>query len=122
MSAILPPDSFISLPDGYRFALALFVLFFLRPSLILNSWYRSPVQNNAVGGVQDSLHLEGQAADVDWLGADLQSFEEIAQLYLDIGGALGLDPGALVYFGQGKSYLHLQSRRLRSGASLSIVS
>jgi hypothetical protein len=121
VGAIIPPDRFLLDPDGWRFALALYILFWIRPELVLNSWFRSPVENDASGGVRNSLHLEGQAADVDWLGADRKRLQEIAELYLDICSALGLNAGAIVYWGQGKSYLHLQSRRLISGSALTIV-
>lgn len=54
-----------------RFAIRLLVLNLLQPlrdkvqrPLILNSGYRSPALNKAVGGVKESQHVKGEAADI----------------------------------------------------------
>jgi hypothetical protein len=57
--------------DKIRFAIRLLVLNLLQPlrdkvqrPLVLNSGYRSPALNKAVGGAKDSQHLKGEAADI----------------------------------------------------------
>ncbi|MEN6620609.1 MAG: D-Ala-D-Ala carboxypeptidase family metallohydrolase [Smithella sp.] len=57
--------------DNIRFAIRLLVLNLLQPlrdkvqrPLVLNSGYRSPALNKAIGGVRDSQHLKGEAADI----------------------------------------------------------
>lgn len=54
-----------------RFAIRLLVLNLLQPlrdkvqrPLILNSGYRSQALNKAVGGVKESQHVKGEAADI----------------------------------------------------------
>lgn len=39
--------------------------------VIVNSGYRCPQVNKAVGGVEHSLHLEGRAADIRFVGPAL---------------------------------------------------
>ena len=43
--------------------------------LRINSWYRDPSSNKAVGGVSNSRHLYGHAADVFPLQSDLRAFQ-----------------------------------------------
>lgn len=57
--------------EKIRFAVRLLVLNLLQPlrnkvqrPLVLNSGYRSPALNKAVGGAKDSQHLKGEAADI----------------------------------------------------------
>jgi hypothetical protein len=57
--------------DKIRFAVRLLVLNLLQPlrdkvkrPLVLNSGYRSPALNKAVGGAKDSQHLKGEAVDI----------------------------------------------------------
>jgi len=54
-----------------RFAIRLLVFNLLQPlrdkiqrPLVLNSGYRCPALNKAVGGAKDSQHLKGEAADI----------------------------------------------------------
>jgi len=57
--------------EKIRFAVRLLVLNLLQPlrnkihrPLVLNSGYRCPALNKAVGGEKDSQHLKGEAADI----------------------------------------------------------
>lgn len=57
--------------DKIRFAIRLLVLNLLQPlrekaqrPLVLNSGYRSPALNKAIGGAKDSQHLKGEASDI----------------------------------------------------------
>ena len=43
--------------------------------ILINSGYRSPMLNKAVGGVANSQHLKGLAADV--VCADMESLEQV---------------------------------------------
>ena len=43
--------------------------------ILINSGYRSPILNKAVGGVANSQHLKGLAADV--VCADMESLEKV---------------------------------------------
>ncbi|RWR09698.1 YcbK family protein [Paenirhodobacter populi] len=47
--------------------------------VILNSAYRSPEHNAAVGGASDSLHMQGKAFDVSMVNHDPDSFEVVAR-------------------------------------------
>lgn len=50
--------------------------------IIINSGYRSPEVNRMVGGVEDSQHMSGQAADIEILAIDNK---ELAQYIIDLG-------------------------------------
>lgn len=41
--------------------------------IIVNSGYRCPCLNKAVGGVENSLHLQGRAADIRFVGPALMN-------------------------------------------------
>ncbi len=61
-----------SIPSNkIRFAIRILVINLLQPlrdkvqrPIILNSGYRSPALNKALGGAKDSQHLKGEAADI----------------------------------------------------------
>lgn len=54
--------------------------------LIVNSGYRCPVHNKNVGGVSNSQHLFGNAADVKaYRGRQLVGAEELAALAVKVG-------------------------------------
>lgn len=69
--------------------------------ILVNSWYRPPVVNRAVGGAINSQHLYGRAVDIRPVNReDLIKF----QSWLDLNwfGALG--------YGAPKGYVHLDTR------------
>ena len=85
------------------------------PESVVNSYYRSPEHNAAVGGVADSLHTQGLALDLDFpLGGDEEFLTGVGRAAVDLGLS------AIVYWGSGKSYLHLQARPLKSGSRLAV--
>ena len=61
-----------SIPSNkIRFAIRILVINLLQPlrdkvqrPIVLNSGYRSPALNKALGGAKDSQHLKGEAADI----------------------------------------------------------
>lgn len=85
------------LKKGELTALANYILeplrFLLKTPLKINSGYRCPALNKAVGGSKNSQHLKGEAADFIPLGLDLrQSFEIIKSSPLHYGQLI-LEPG-----------------------------
>lgn len=52
------------------------------PSLVVTSGYRSPLVNWAVGGVHESQHMAGEAADIKASGFDAES---LARVILRLG-------------------------------------
>ena len=82
----------------------------------VTSWHRSAWENQAVGGADRSLHLEGLAMDVDLIGHDtlgnLRTFGRMAEQE-------GL--AAIVYYDATRSYVHLQARPLLSGATFTVA-
>lgn len=66
----------------------------------VTSWYRPPEVNRAVGGVANSPHLEGLAADIYPIGGNLQEFQK----WLDARwyGRLG--------YGAAKGFVHVDLR------------
>lgn len=64
------------------------------------SWHRCPAHNTEVGGVQNSYHCQGMAADITIDGVDLDELAEIA-------GFVGAD-GIGIYRGQG--FVHVDVR------------
>ena len=73
-------------------------------AVTINSGYRSPAHNAAVGGVSSSQHLYGRAADIVVEGASPLLVGQIAEYYLDRRGGIG------VY----KSFTHVDTRAVRS--------
>jgi hypothetical protein len=80
----------------------------------LTSWFRDPEKNKAVGGAQQSRHLFGLAVDVDLPTANLQLLRDIAELAFRAGLS------ALIYWGGGKSYVHLQDIPLKGGTRVAV--
>lgn len=73
-------------------------------AVTINSGYRSPAHNAAVGGVRSSQHLYGRAADVVVEGASPLLVGQIAEYYLDRRGGIG------VY----QTFAHVDTRSIRS--------
>jgi uncharacterized protein YcbK (DUF882 family) len=42
----------------------------------VTSWYRPPAVNKAVGGVSNSQHINGSAADIRPIGGDIHAFQK----------------------------------------------
>lgn len=73
-------------------------------AITINSGYRSPEHNAAVGGVSSSQHLYGRAADIVVSGASPLLVGQIAEYYLDRRGGIG------VY----QTFTHVDTRAIRS--------
>lgn len=73
-------------------------------AVTINSAYRSPAHNAAVGGVSSSQHLYGRAADIVVEGASPLLVGQIAEYYLDRRGGIG------VY----QTFTHVDTRGIRS--------
>lgn len=73
-------------------------------AVTLNSAYRSPEHNKAVGGVSNSQHVKGTAADIVVADTDPLTVGQIAEYYLNTKGGIG------VY----KSFTHVDTRANRS--------
>jgi uncharacterized protein YcbK (DUF882 family) len=110
-SPLCPPPE-LQGPDQIDFARRVDVLLEMFPAGIVNSYYRTPEHNADVGGVEDSLHTQGLALDLDLFGAD-------ETILTDLGAnAVALGLSAIVYWGSGKSYVHVQARPLKDGSRL----
>lgn len=48
-------------------------------SVVINSGYRCPEHNAAVGGSPRSQHVEGTAADIRWKGMDMEDAAILAE-------------------------------------------
>ena len=73
-------------------------------AVTINSAYRSPAHNAAVGGVSSSQHLYGRAADIVVEGASPLLVGQMAEHYLDRRGGIG------VY----QTFTHVDTRTIRS--------
>ena len=73
-------------------------------AVTINSGYRSPEHNKAVGGVSNSQHVKGTAADIVVAGTGPLTVGQIAEYYLNTKGGIG------VY----KSFTHVDTRATRS--------
>lgn len=73
-------------------------------SVTINSGYRSPEHNKAVGGVSNSQHVKGTAADIVVADTDPLTVGQIAEYFLNTKGGIG------VY----KSFTHVDTRANRS--------
>ena len=73
-------------------------------AVTINSGYRSPEHNKAVGGVSNSQHVKGTAADIVVAGTDPLTVGQIAEYCLNTKGGIG------VY----KSFTHVDTRANRS--------
>lgn len=56
----------------------------------VTSWYRPPAVNKAVGGVSNSQHINGSAADIYPIGRDISEFQK----WLDARWTMALGYGA----------------------------
>lgn len=73
-------------------------------AVTINSGYRSPAHNSDAGGVSNSQHLYGRAADIVVSGASPLLVGQIAEYYLGRQGGIG------VYNG----FTHVDTRAIRS--------
>ena len=73
-------------------------------AVTINSGYRSPAHNAAVGGVRSSQHLYGRAADIVVEGVSPLLVGQIAEYYMDRRGGIG------VY----QTFTHVDTRAVRS--------
>ena len=74
--------------------------------LIVTSWYRDPATNAAVGGVANSQHLTGGAADLYPSNGQLKAFEDYCVAHWEYGG---IGKGV----SSGKGFVHLDDRGQR---------
>ena len=60
--------------------------------IVVNSGYRSPEHNAKVGGVADSLHVKGRAADITTLLKDRDDLPRLQEICLKLNstGGVGL--------------------------------
>ena len=73
-------------------------------AVTINSGYRSPAHNKAVGGVANSQHVKGTAADIVVEGTDPLTVGQIAEYLLGDRGGIG------VY----QTFTHVDTRANRS--------
>lgn len=73
-------------------------------AVTINSGYRSPEHNAAVGGVSNSQHVKGTAADIVVDGTDPLTVGQIAEHFLNKKGGIG------VY----QTFTHVDTRTTRS--------
>lgn len=73
-------------------------------AITINSGYRSPAHNKAVGGVANSQHVKGTAADIVVDGTDPLTVGQIAEHFLNKKGGIG------VY----QTFTHVDTRATRS--------
>lgn len=106
------PPKELWLPPQIAFGHAVDAVISLHPQAFPTSYYRTPEHNATVGGKEDSLHTEGLACDLDFLGADEERLTAVAR------DAVALGLSAIVYWTGSKSYVHLQARPLRAGSRL----
>ena len=93
---VLVDDDLVSLLEQIREAAG--------GAVTINSGYRSPAHNAAVGGVSSSQHLYGRAADIVVEGASPLLVGQIAEYYLGRKGGIG------VY----QTFTHVDTRGIRS--------
>ncbi|WP_418497706.1 YcbK family protein [Duodenibacillus massiliensis] len=72
--------------------------------IIVNSAYRSPAHNAAVGGVENSYHVKGLAADIR--PESLDDLSELQDLCLELNG----DGGVGLY----NTFVHVDARGTRA--------
>lgn len=73
-------------------------------AITINSGYRSPEHNKAVGGVPNSQHVKGTAADIVVEDTDPLTVGQIAEYFLNKKGGIG------VY----QTFTHVDTRTTRS--------
>ena len=94
---VLIDDDLVSLLEDIREAAG-------GKAITINSGYRSPEHNAAVGGVSNSQHVKGTAADIVVEGTDPLTVGQIAEHYLNKKGGIG------VY----QTFTHVDTRTTRS--------
>jgi putative chitinase len=70
--------------------------------IIVTSWYRPPAVNKAVGGVSNSQHISGKAADIKPAFGDIGKFQEWLDVHAWKSKALG--------YGAKKGFVHIDLR------------
>lgn len=70
----------------------------------VNSGYRTPTYNNAVGGANNSMHMYGMAADLSCKSVSIATLVQVAQKAMGERGGLG------VY----KTFVHIDVRKTRA--------
>lgn len=73
--------------------------------ITINSGYRCPEHNEEVGGVSNSQHVEGTAADITYDGVDVDYLAQVAE---ECGNELGIEGGIGRYYRQG--FIHVDVR------------
>lgn len=73
--------------------------------ITINSGYRCPAHNEEVGGVSNSQHVEGTAADITYDDIDVEYLAEVAEA---CGQELGIEGGIGTYYYQG--FVHVDVR------------
>jgi uncharacterized protein YcbK (DUF882 family) len=76
----------------------------------VTSWYRPSSVNRSVGGVSNSQHIEGSAADIYTMDGDEENFERFISRHW--GGAVGYG----VASGRGFTHIDLRGGSWRKGA------
>lgn len=77
---------------------------FLGKSLVINSWYRDPATNAAVGGASQSRHLQGDAVDFNVPGNDLRLIYNKLDPWWGSRGGLA----------RGMNFIHIDGRGYRA--------
>lgn len=60
--------------------------------LTIHSAYRPPAYNQAVGGVSNSTHIDGLAADISVVGVSTERLHQVADQVIGDGGGVGYYP------------------------------
>lgn len=94
---VLIDDDLVALLENIREAVG-------GKAITINSGYRSPEHNAAVGGVSNSQHVKGTAADIVVDGTDPLTVGQIAEHFLNKKGGIG------VY----QTFTHVDTRTTRS--------
>ncbi len=115
MAVGVPPPELLDTVPVQTFVGKVNLLLGFAPELVVTSWFRDPERNARAGGAPGSLHLIGEAADVDlplagdlelvWTGAVIAAFFDLSVL-VELGRA---------------DHIHLQSRPLLSGERFSVT-
>lgn len=79
--------------------------------LVINSAYRTPAHNAKVGGVTNSQHLYGRAADIQMEGVPPQQLAEWAEELMPDSGGIGVYPPKP---GRPRGWVHVDTRKKKS--------
>lgn len=74
--------------------------------LTIHSAYRPPAYNQAVGGVSNSTHIDGLAADISVVGVSTERLHQVADQVIGDGGGVGYYPA--------QQFVHLDVRGHRA--------